>query len=226
MNPDYRRTRFLLGATDLRHLPPDSAREVAFAGRSNAGKSSAINAITDQKALARTSKTPGRTQQINIFQVSDGHYLIDLPGYGFARMPPALRNHWQRTLPRYLQQRRSLRGLMLIMDIRHPLTVLDQQMLSSCVQAGLAIHVLLSKADKLKQGQAWSTLRSVEDWLSRDYPGVGVQLFSANRQRGIETAHAKLDEWLALGARHHPDPQQAHDENTAAASPCRIASGS
>lgn len=199
MNPIYHNARFLLSAPDLRHLPPDTGREVAFAGRSNAGKSSAINAITGQKALARTSKTPGRTQQINAFPVSDGRYLIDLPGYGFAKLPQAIRDHWQRTLPEYLQRRRSLCGLMLIMDVRHPLTVLDQQMLAWCAHASLPVHVVLTKADKLKQGQAIRTLRCTADQLAQDYPGTSVQLFSALRHRGIEAVHGKLDAWLELG---------------------------
>ena len=199
MNPVYRNARFLLGAPDLRRLPPDTGREVAFAGRSNAGKSSAINAITGQKALARTSKTPGRTQQINVFPVCDSRYLIDLPGYGFAKLPQAIRAHWQRALPEYLQRRRSLRGLMLIMDIRHPLTVLDQQMLAWCAHAGLPVHVLLAKADKLKQGPAAKALRCTAERLAREHPDTSVQLFSALRHRGIEAAHGKLDAWLELG---------------------------
>jgi GTP-binding protein len=203
MNPVYRKARFLLGAPDLRRLPPDTGREVAFAGRSNAGKSSAINAITGQKALARTSKTPGRTQQINVFPVCDDRYLIDLPGYGFAKLPQAIRLHWQRTLPQYLQRRRSLWGLMLIMDVRHPLTVLDQQMLAWCSAASIPVHVLLTKADKLNQGPAAKALRSAADRLARDHPGTSVQLFSALRHRGLEAVHGKLDAWLALG----PDPR-------------------
>lgn len=207
MNSIYHNARFLLGAPDLRHLPPDTSREVAFAGRSNAGKSSAINAITGQKALARTSKTPGRTQQINVFPVSDGCYLIDLPGYGFAKLPQAIRAHWQRTLPEYLQRRRSLRGLMLVMDVRHPLTVLDQQLLAECTHAGLPVHVLLTKADKLKQGPAARALRSTIDQLAQDHPGASVQLFSALRHRGIEAVHRKLDGWLELGTALRVNPE-------------------
>lgn len=203
MNPIYRKARFLLSAPDLRHLPPDTGREVAFAGRSNAGKSSAINTLTGQKALARTSKTPGRTQQINVFPVSDQRYLIDLPGYGFAKLPQAIRAHWQRTLPEYLQRRRSLRGLMLIMDVRHPLTALDQQLLAWCGAVGLPVHVLLTKADKLKQGPAAQALRHTAECLARDHPDTSVQLFSALRARGIETAHGKLDEWLQLETAAH-----------------------
>lgn len=227
MNPIYHNARFLLSAPDLRHLPPDTGCEVAFAGRSNAGKSSAINAITGQRTLARTSKTPGRTQQINVFPVSDGRYLIDLPGYGFAKLPQAIRDHWQRTLPEYLQRRRSLRGLMLIMDVRHPLTVLDQQMLAWCAHAGLPVHVLLTKADKLKQGQAAKALRCTADQLAQDHPDTSVQLFSAPRHRGIEAAHNKLDAWLELGIDPRADSGFTTkddipcDEAAPSADPCR-----
>lgn len=207
MNPVYRKTRFLLSAPELRHLPTDAGHEVAFAGRSNAGKSSAINAITGQKALARTSKTPGRTQRLNVFPVVNDRYLIDLPGYGFAKQPQAIRRHWQRTLPQYLQRRQSLRGLMLIMDIRHPRTELDQQMLAWCVQASLPVHVLLTKADKLKKGPAINTVRCTQEWLTEDHPEASVQLFSASRYQGLDTAHSKLDAWLDLGA----GPQGASD---------------
>ena len=198
MNPIYRKARFLLSAPDVRHLPPDTGREVAFAGRSNAGKSSVINTITGQKALARTSKTPGRTQQINVFPLCEQRYLIDLPGYGFAKLPQAIRAHWQRALPEYLQRRQSLCGLMIIMDVRHPLTPLDQQMLAWCREATLPVHVVLTKADKLKQGPATHTLRHTAQWLSEHHGQTSVQLFSATRGRGIDEVHAKLDEWLRL----------------------------
>ncbi|HET8701976.1 MAG TPA: ribosome biogenesis GTP-binding protein YihA/YsxC [Nitrococcus sp.] len=207
MNPIYHKAQYLLSAPDLRRLPPDTGREVAFAGRSNAGKSSAINAITGQKALARTSKTPGRTQQIIVFPINDSRYLIDLPGYGFAKLPQAIRRHWQRTLPEYLQYRRSLCGLMLIMDVRHPLTALDEQMLAWCAHAGLPVHVLLTKADKLKQGQAAQALRCTAQRLAEDYPHTSVQLFSALRHRGIDAAHDKLDTWLELGAETQASPE-------------------
>ena len=201
MNPIYRRARFQLSAPDPRHLPPDRGREVAFAGRSNSGKSSALNAITGQGSLARTSKTPGRTQAINVFPLDeDGAVrLVDLPGYGYARVPESVRAHWRRALPRYLERRRSLRGLMLVMDIRHPLTDFDRQMLAWCEAAGLPSHVLLNKADKLGRGRATTALRAVRDALA-DYPGASVQLFSATKATGIDEAHRQLDEWLGLQA--------------------------
>lgn len=199
MNPLYRKARFLLSAPDLRHLPPDTGREVAFAGRSNAGKSSALNTVTGQKALARTSKTPGRTQQIVVFPLDDQRALIDLPGYGYARVPQRVRAHWERALPEYLGKRRALVGLVLIMDVRHPLTDFDRQMLTWCAHAGLPVHVLLTKADKLKRGRATDALRQVRGALAADFPGTSVQLFSALKQTGVDEVHAKLDEWFGIG---------------------------
>ncbi|MEX0387186.1 ribosome biogenesis GTP-binding protein YihA/YsxC [Spiribacter onubensis] len=199
MSIDYRQAQFLLSAAEPRQLPDDIGHEVAFAGRSNAGKSSALNAITDQKQLARVSKTPGRTQQINVFPVGapdSGRRLIDLPGYGYAKAPPALRAHWQKALPQYLETRASLRGLVLITDIRHPLGQLDEQMLMWCEAARLPVHILLSKADKLRRGPAGNTLQSVRTAALRTCPGASIQLFSAQTRQGVETARARLDEWL------------------------------
>jgi GTP-binding protein len=196
MNPLYRQARFALSAPEPRHLPPDTGAEVAFAGRSNAGKSSALNALTNQRALARTSKTPGRTQEINVFPVAEDIRLIDLPGYGYAKVPERVRAHWQKALPEYLSQRRCLRGLVVIMDVRHPLTAHDRQMLEWCQHAGLPVHVLLTKADKLKRGPALSTLQNVRSELSGSFPGSTVQLFSATRAMGVDELHRQLDRWL------------------------------
>jgi len=196
---DYRQAQFLLSATEPGQLPGDRGHEVAFAGRSNAGKSSALNAITDQKQLARVSKTPGRTQQINVFPIGapdSAQRLIDLPGYGYAKAPPALRAHWQKALPQYLETRESLRGLVLITDIRHPLGPLDEQMLLWCEAAGLPVHILLSKADKLRRGPAGNTLQSVRAAAPRICPSARAQLFSAQTRDGVEAARAQLDEWL------------------------------
>jgi GTP-binding protein len=198
MNPLYRQARFLLSAPDLRHLPPDTGIEVAFAGRSNAGKSSALNTVTGQKALARTSKTPGRTQQIVVFPLDEQRALVDLPGYGYAKVPQRVREHWERTLPEYLSKRRALAGLILIMDVRHPLTDFDRQMLTWCGHTGLAIHILLTKADKLKRGRATDTLRQVRDTLAAEFPGTTAQLFSALKQTGVDEVHAKLDDWFGI----------------------------
>ena len=203
MTLDYRQAKFLLSAPDPETLPADLGNEVAFAGRSNAGKSSALNSITDQKQLARVSKTPGRTQQINVFPIGESsdievaaERLIDLPGYGYAKAPPAMRAHWQRALPLYLETRKSLRGMVLIMDIRHPLGPLDDQMLQWCAAAELPVHILLSKADKLSRGAAANTLQSVRPKAAKICSGATAQLFSALKRVGVDEAREQLDRWL------------------------------
>ena len=196
MKSRYHTTEFLRGAYELNQLPPDEGCEVAFAGRSNAGKSSALNALTQQKNLARTSKTPGRTQMILAFQVEPNRRLVDLPGLGYAKVPEAMRRHWQVIVERYLNNRKSLCGLFLFMDIRHPLTHLDQQLLRWCKQRELQTHILLTKADKLKRGPALLTLQQVRRTLSYDFPLVSAQLFSASRNIGFDDASARLDKWL------------------------------
>jgi len=199
MTLNYRRAQFLLSAARLEQLPADEGAEVAFAGRSNAGKSSALNAITDQKQLARVSKTPGRTQQINVFPLTGDvavARLMDLPGYGYAKAPPALRAHWQQVLPQYLEGRESLRGLVLIMDSRHPLGPLDQQMLAWCEAAELPAHILLSKADKLGRGAAAKTLQGVRRDAAAHCRLATVQLFSAQTRNGVDAAREQLDRWL------------------------------
>ncbi|WP_440996650.1 ribosome biogenesis GTP-binding protein YihA/YsxC [Arhodomonas sp. SL1] len=198
MNPLYHKARFLLSAPDITHLPPDTGAEVAFAGRSNAGKSSAINALTGQKSLARISKTPGRTQAINVFPLDEERRLIDLPGYGYAKVPERIRAHWRQALPRYLAERESLRGLVIIMDVRRPLTEQDAQMLEWCTHAGLSVHVLLTKADKLKRGPALNALQRLRARLDAEYPATTAQLFSASHGTGIDEIHRKLDEWLEV----------------------------
>jgi GTP-binding protein len=192
----YRTVRFLDSVNSLAQLPPDTGREVAFAGRSNAGKSSALNVLTGQRQLARVSKTPGRTQLLNFFQVEPERYLVDLPGYGYAQVPDAIRRHWRLLLERYLRERLALRGLMLLMDIRHPLTVLDRQLLDGCAHRQLPAHVLLTKADKLGRGAARTALQQVQKTLKTDYPRTSAQLFSAPTGLGVDEAHARLDEWL------------------------------
>jgi len=192
----YRAARFLDSVNAFPRLPPDSGREVAFAGRSNAGKSSALNVLTGQRQLARVSKTPGRTQLLNFFQVEPERYLVDLPGYGYAQVPDAIRRHWRLLLERYLRERLALRGLMLLMDIRHPLTPLDRQLLDGCAHRQLPAHILLTKADKLGRGAAQTALQQVQKALKRDYPLTSAQLFSAPTALGVDEAHARLDEWL------------------------------
>jgi GTP-binding protein len=195
--PDYRRAAFLTSAARFNQCPPDEGWEVAFAGRSNAGKSSAINSLTGQAKLARTSKTPGRTQLINFFTLSPSQRLVDLPGYGFAQVPQAVKRKWMRELEHYLRARRSLRGLVLLMDIRHPLREFDTQMLAWCAVAGMPVRVLLTKADKLGRGAAAAALQQTRRQLAA-YPQdlVTVQLFSATRHQGHKELTALLDAWL------------------------------
>lgn len=198
MNPIYRQAYFLQSGAKLSDLPAHAGVEVAFAGRSNAGKSSAINALTGQNSLARTSKTPGRTQLINLFAVNDQAILVDLPGYGFAKVSVAIKEAWQRHMADYLTRRENLRGVILLMDVRHPLTEHDRQMLDWCRHAGLEVHCLLTKADKLKRGAATSTLLQVRKALHALHPQASAQLFSALQKTGIDEAHAVLDGWFGL----------------------------
>ncbi len=198
----YRHACFLTSAAQLTQLPPDEGFEVAFAGRSNAGKSSALNRITQQKSLARTSKTPGRTQLINFFTLDDERRLVDLPGYGYARVAEAVKRRWQETMEDYLASRRSLQGLVLLMDVRHPLRDTDRQLLDWCWHVGMPVHVLLTKADKLKRGPAQATLLKVREALARQAPpgSTSVQLFSALKGSGIDEVRDRLDHWLRLAA--------------------------
>ncbi|WP_163559200.1 ribosome biogenesis GTP-binding protein YihA/YsxC [Halomonas sp. NO4] len=195
---NYHTARFLTSAPSLAQCPSDDGAEVAFAGRSNAGKSSAINALTQQKALARTSRTPGRTQLINFFTVAgeDGCRLVDLPGYGYAKVPEKVKLEWQRHLAEYLRARRSLQGVVLVMDVRHPLTEFDQMLLGWADEQDMPVHILLTKADKLKPGAARSALQQVRHRLQEWEDLVSVQLFSALKRQGVEEAGARLDAWL------------------------------
>src|SRR5688572_3829614 len=185
--------QFATAAHQLRQLPDDAGAEVAFAGRSNAGKSSAINALTGNAKLARTSKTPGRTQQLVVFTLDPERRLIDLPGYGYAQVPEDLRAHWRTVLDAYFRERASLRGLVLAMDSRHPLTAFDRMMISFCAARVLPCHVLLTKADKLSRSQGATTLRQVRAALPE---GSSAQLFSAHAKTGIDEARAVVLRWL------------------------------
>lgn len=196
MTIDFRRAVFLTSVPDSSIAPPDEGAEVAFAGRSNAGKSSALNTITERRGLARTSKTPGRTQQINFFDLGENRRLVDLPGFGYAKVPQAMKEQWQQNLMEYLHVRRSLRGLILLMDCRHPLTNYDQHMLVWCAEVGLPTHVLLTKSDKLKRGAASNSLISVRRRLPDLHPTATVQLFSALNKTGIDEARQLLSDWL------------------------------
>jgi GTP-binding protein len=192
----YQCTSFQLGTPDSRQVPPDIGMEVAFAGRSNSGKSSALNVIANQRALARTGKTPGRTQHLNFFRVDDHRRLVDLPGYGYARVPKEVKARWQRAIEKYLETRQSLRGVILLMDIRHPLKDFDQQVLAWCHSADLSIHILLTKADKLKRGPAKAALLKVRREIADLHPTATVQLFSALTPAGVDGARVILDHWL------------------------------
>jgi GTP-binding protein len=196
MSKLYRQAHYTISATQLAELPDDIGIEVAFAGRSNAGKSSAINTITDQKALARISKTPGRTQMINFFALDNERSLVDLPGYGYAKVPEKMKIRWQQTLGKYLETRQALKGLMLMMDIRHPLKEFDLQMIKWANNAHLPVHILLTKADKFKHGAAMANLHSVEAKLRKLNLNAGVQLFSSLKKTGKEQAISQLDKWF------------------------------
>lgn len=188
---------FLTSATSTRDCPPDRGIEVAFAGRSNAGKSSALNALTQQGSLARTSKTPGRTQLINFFRVDDQRRLVDLPGYGYAKVSAGTRERWQEGLEDYLEHRECLAGLVLVMDIRHPLTDFDTMMLEWCMTRELRAHCLLTKADKLSRGATANAVLAVRRQAAR-WPGTTVQAFSATEKTGIDDAWRLLANWLQL----------------------------
>ncbi len=199
-NP-FARAQYLLAAHNHRQLPPDGGFEVAFAGRSNAGKSSALNALCQQNALARVSKTPGRTQQLVFFGLPphENKYLVDLPGYGYAKVPQDLQAHWQAFLEGYFGSRDALRGLVVVMDVRHPLKDYDRQMLGYAMRRGLPAHVILTKADKLGRGAAGNTLQAVRMELSRSFAdSVSVQLFSGESKQGVDELRAVVAGWLAL----------------------------
>ena len=228
-NNPYQQASFVTSASKLSQCPEDSGAEVAFAGRSNAGKSSAINTLVAQRAssfgmrilvtdpyvgedrvrrlgaelmdlpdLARTSKTPGRTQLLNFFAVDEQRRLVDLPGYGYAKVPPKIKEQWVRMMEGYLQQRQSLRGLVLVMDIRHPLTDFDLQMLEWCQEVQMPVHILLTKADKLKFGAAKAILLQVQKTLREQGLDATAQLFSALKRDGVEEAREVLNQWMGF----------------------------
>ena len=197
MSLNYHVTHFVTSAPDIRHLPADSGIEVAFAGRSNAGKSSALNTLTNQKNLARTSKTPGRTQLINLFEVVEGKRLVDLPGYGYAEVPEEMKRKWQRALGEYLQMRNALKGLVVLMDIRHPLKDLDQQMIQWAVESQIPVLVLLTKADKLASGARKAQLNMVREASLAFMGDVQVEVFSSLKKIGVDKLRHKLDLWFS-----------------------------
>ena len=210
----FSQAAFYTTVNHLKDLPQHGGREVAFVGRSNAGKSSAINTLANHVRLAYTSKTPGRTQHLNYFSLGDGNFLVDLPGYGYAKVPPDVQRHWEQLLSKYLQTREELAGLVIIMDSRHPLTELDENMLDWFAPTGKPVHILLTKSDKLSRQQATLTLNRVKSHLAEHFssditpasghesslklrfPQCSVQLFSSLKKIGMEEAEAVIAGWL------------------------------
>ena len=199
----YQKARFLLSSPQAEQLPEDVGWEVAFAGRSNTGKSSAINCLTQQKSLARTSKTPGRTQHLVCFELDEERRLVDLPGYGYAKVPEKIKRQWQAMIDGYLTHRQSLQGIILMMDCRHPMKPFDEQMLMWQQHAGIPMHILLTKADKLTRGAAKNVLLQLQKTLrAESQTQISVQLFSATKKQGLATAYAVLNQWLHCEVEH------------------------
>jgi GTP-binding protein len=204
--PLFQNAEFFISDHQLRDMPHATGIEIAFAGRSNAGKSSAINTLANHNRLAYVSKQPGRTQLINFFALGGDRYLVDLPGYGYAKVPEAMRKHWQDVLADYLSLRYSLGGLVLVMDSRHPLTPLDQCMLEWFGPTGKPIHVLLTKSDKLSRSEAMKTLAAVRKELQENWRNCTVQLFSSLKKQGVEEAEQVIGAWL------NPESDTPEDE--------------
>jgi GTP-binding protein len=196
--PDYKQAKFLTSAAQLSQLPADVGAEVAFVGRSNVGKSSALNALTRQKNLVYTSKTPGRTQLINLFALSDTQRLVDLPGYGYAKVGKKTKQNWEKLIDEYLRERKCLRGLILLMDIRHPLQEFDLQILTWTKQIDLPIHILLTKADKLSFGAGKNVLQKVCNEVVKINPAATIQLFSAHKSIGHDELKKILNQWFKI----------------------------
>lgn len=200
MNPvqiNFQKAQFLISAPSLKQCPEDSGAEVAFAGRSNAGKSSALNTLAQQNKLARTSKTPGRTQLINFFEIEPGIRIVDLPGYGFAKVPDRMKREWQKNMSEYLEERQSLVGLVLVMDIRHPLTEFDLMMCEWATEAQMPIHILLTKGDKLKRGPAQATRLKVIKALEHMGDLLTVQIFSSLKKDGTDELSKRISQLLS-----------------------------
>lgn len=203
----FQSAKFYITVNDLFSLPEDTQFEVAFVGRSNAGKSSAINVLAQQNRLAFVSKQPGRTQHINFFQIKENRFFVDLPGYGFARVEEKMKQHWNELISGYLTYRQSLKGLVLMMDVRHPNTPLDLQLLEWFRPQNKPVHILLTKADKLSRGQALQTLAKVQKELNAQFLNCTVQLFSSLKRQGLEQAGERIADWLGLM------PNLSHEED-------------
>ncbi len=209
---NYTKASFFTSAPDIRKLPADTGYEVAFAGRSNAGKSSSLNTLTQQTGLARTSKTPGRTQLINVFDLpAEGRRLVDLPGYGYAKVPLEMKLKWQRSLSEYLEKRDCLKGLVVLMDIRHPMKELDQNLIHWAVDVDLPVLVLLTKADKFKSGRQKGELLKIREAALAFQGDVTVELFSSLKKQGITQLSRKLDEWLNAAEFVEPNEYDQQD---------------
>ncbi len=198
LNPFFRTAEFQTSAAKLSQCPEDEGIEVAFAGRSNAGKSSALNTITDQRSLARTSKTPGRTQLLNFFSLDEQRRLVDLPGYGYAKVSESIKASWQSALGEYIEQRKALKGLILLMDIRHPLKSLDEMILHYAIEREIPVHILLTKSDKVKQQAKIQAVRQVRQQYELVEHLVSVQAFSSLKKQGIAECYEVLEEWFQL----------------------------
>ena len=201
MHPLFHQAALQDAAHKANQFPPDVGYEVAFAGRSNVGKSSALNRLLQRKKLARTSGTAGRTQAIHFYRLDDERRLVDLPGYGFARVSKQTQAHWGQLIEAYLSRRQCLQGLVLLMDVRHPLRDQDRQLLDWADHAELPVHVLLTKADKAKRNEARKTLSFLESDLASRFPDFSIQLFSATTAAGVEQAQTRLEQWLGLEPR-------------------------
>lgn len=193
MNSLYHQAKFINSSPDLKSTPPDTGLEIAFAGRSNAGKSSAINTLTRQTGLARTSKTPGRTQALNFFEINEQQRFVDLPGYGYAKVPLPVKKKWHQLMETYLTKRKSLCGMVLVMDVRHPLTEFDWQMIEWCQHTKLPLHIILTKADKLNFGAAKAVMLQIQKELNELPVPLTVQLFSSLKKSGVDEIHAALN---------------------------------
>ena len=196
MPSPYQKAYFLLSAANVKQLPRDEGIEVAIVGRSNVGKSSVLNRLTNQKNLARVSKTPGRTQLLNVFMLDESHRLIDLPGYGYAKVPIAMKKGWQALIETYLKTRKSLKGVILVVDIRHPFKELDMKFLDYCHPIGIPLHILLNKADQLSRSEIAKTKQKIKVILTSYSDSVSVECFSALKGVGVRELEAKLNQWF------------------------------
>lgn len=194
---NYNKIEFIKSSAYYKNLPEDKGFEVAFAGRSNAGKSSALNTLTNRKNLAKTSSKPGKTQHINLFRLDKNRILVDLPGYGFSKVNKKEKNRWQEELTIYLAERQCLKGIVLVMDIRHPLTELDQAMIDFAESANRNIHIILSKSDKLKKGKIAATILKVKKALKEYSIDISIQPFSSHNGDGLKELRQKLDVWYS-----------------------------